>query len=291
MTWSNWESLGGVLTSGPAVGSWAPDGLGGFVGGTDSALWHKWFDGGWSNWESLGGVLTSGPAVASWAPNRLDVFVRGTDSALWHKWFDGGWSNWESLGGVLLSDPDAAAWGTDRIDTFVQGTDSKLWHKWWADDSVRLSFDMQQQTESNWCWAGVSTSVSHYYDCASPWTQCSVANGETGRNDCCGSGAAGACNVYGFLDTALTRVGHLDHMVGGTVARSSVETEITAGRPVCVRTAWSGGGAHFLAIIGALANDYYAVDDPIYGKSDVTESSFKTAYQGSGSWTHTYYTD
>jgi hypothetical protein len=42
MTWNVWESLGGVLTSGPAVASWSPNRLDVFVGGTDSALWHKW---------------------------------------------------------------------------------------------------------------------------------------------------------------------------------------------------------------------------------------------------------
>jgi hypothetical protein len=86
-SWSGWESLGGGLTSDPAVASWAPGRLDTFVRGGDNALWHKWFQGGWSNWESLGGVLTSDPAVASWSPGRLDVFVRGGDNALWHKWY------------------------------------------------------------------------------------------------------------------------------------------------------------------------------------------------------------
>ena len=130
MTWLGWESLGGVLTSGPAVSSWSNGRLDCFVRGTDSALWHKWFDGGWSGWESLGGVLTSSPAAVSWGRGRIDVFVRGTDSALWHKWFDGGWSGWESLGGVLTSGPGAVSWGRGRIDVFVAGTDSALWHKW-----------------------------------------------------------------------------------------------------------------------------------------------------------------
>ena len=130
MTWLGWESLGGVLTSGPAVSSWSNGRLDCFVRGTDSALWHKWFDGGWSGWESLGGVLTSSPAAVSWGRGRIDVFVRGTDSALWHKWFDGGWSGWESLGGVLTSEPAVCSWASGRLDVFVRGTDSALWHKW-----------------------------------------------------------------------------------------------------------------------------------------------------------------
>jgi len=45
---SNYESLGGVLTSGPAAASWAAGRLDVFVVGTDRALYHKWWNGAWS---------------------------------------------------------------------------------------------------------------------------------------------------------------------------------------------------------------------------------------------------
>src|SRR5882724_1644885 len=91
--WSNWEDLGGTLTSGVGVSSWAANRLDVFVRGTDNALWHKWWGGSsWSGWESLGGTLKSAPGAVSWGNNRIDVFGRGTDNALWHKWWDG--SSW-----------------------------------------------------------------------------------------------------------------------------------------------------------------------------------------------------
>jgi Papain-like cysteine protease AvrRpt2 len=166
------------------------------------------------------------------------------------------------------------------------------WLRWLLPRWDRLVFQMQSQQETNWCWAAVSTSVSRYYDSASTWTQCSVANGELGRTDCCGSGAGGACNVYGFLNTSLQRVGHLDHWDGNVASFQTVDDEIDAGRPIGIRVAWSGGGAHFLAVIGYLEDtqNYVAVDDPIYGKSDLTYNALTTSYQGSGTWTHTYYT-
>jgi Papain-like cysteine protease AvrRpt2 len=166
------------------------------------------------------------------------------------------------------------------------------WLRWLLPRWDRLSFQMQPQQQTNWCWAAVSTSVALYYDAASTWTQCSVANGELSRSDCCGSGAATACNVYGYLASALQRVGHLDHWDGNAAVFQTVDDEVDAGRPIGIRVAWSGGGAHFLAIIGYLEDtqNYVAVDDPIYGKSDVTYDTLKTSYQGSGTWTHTYYT-
>ena len=88
-----WESLGGDLTSGPAVCSWAAGRLDVFARAADNSLQHWWWDG--SSWgsDNLGGSLTSDPAAVSWAAGRLDVFARGTGNSLEHKWWDGmSWS-------------------------------------------------------------------------------------------------------------------------------------------------------------------------------------------------------
>ena len=55
LTWSNWEPLGGVLTSPPAAVNWGPNRLDIFGLGQDHALWHRWWDGfNWGGWESPG---------------------------------------------------------------------------------------------------------------------------------------------------------------------------------------------------------------------------------------------
>ena len=137
MAWLGWESLEG-FDLGAGREFLDPGRLDVFVRGTDSALWHKWFENGWSGWEGLGGVLTSSPAAVSWDDGRIDVFVRGTDSALWHKWFENGWSGWESLGGILTLEPAVCSWNPGRLDVFVRGTDSALWHKWFENALERL---------------------------------------------------------------------------------------------------------------------------------------------------------
>src|SRR6266446_6063170 len=136
-SWGGWESLGGVLESPPRVVAWAPNRLDIFVVGTNSALWHRWWDGSaWGGWESLGGVLTTPPEVVSWGTNRLDVFALGTDHALWHRWWDGSaWGGWESLGGVLTSSVSAVSWAPNRLDVFGLGVDHALWHRWWGGSS------------------------------------------------------------------------------------------------------------------------------------------------------------
>ena len=76
------------FTSAPDAVSWDEGRLDIFGVGTDSAMWHRWWDGSaWGGWESLGGVLESPPDATAWAANRLDIFAMSTDSALWHRWW------------------------------------------------------------------------------------------------------------------------------------------------------------------------------------------------------------
>ncbi len=162
--------------------------------------------------------------------------------------------------------------------------------------SLQLNFTMQHQQQTNWCWAADSTSVSHFYNSASAWTQCKVANAELGRTDCCGSGMA-ACNQDGYLDVALGITGNLVNWVQAVEPYSTVEAQVNQHRPLCVRIGWSGGGGHFIALTGYFGFDFVffefafvTVDDPWYGRSIVPYSNVVSGYQGSGSWTHSYFT-
>jgi hypothetical protein len=106
-SWSGWEDLGGVITAGPTVSSWALNRLDCFVRGGDSHMYHKWFDGsrGWSGWEDLGGVITDNPAAISWGPSRIDCFVRGGGDHMYHKWWAGTPASFVRLHVKILNDP------------------------------------------------------------------------------------------------------------------------------------------------------------------------------------------
>jgi hypothetical protein len=161
----------------------------------------------------------------------------------------------------------------------------------------QLNFTMQHQQQTNWCWAAVSSSVSHFYNAGSPWSQCKIANSELGRADCCGSGASGPCNQDGYLDVALGITGNLKSWTGGTESYATVENQINGQHPLCVRIGWSGGGGHFIALTGYFDLNFIffvfqlvTVDDPWYGRSIIPYSTVVSSYQGSGSWTHSYFT-
>ena len=159
--------------------------------------------------------------------------------------------------------------------------------------SLSLNFVIQRQTQSNWCWAATATSVSHFYLFTSIWTQCSLANAELGHSDCCNSPVPGACNVPWYLEKALTRTDNFVSLTG-TVGFDTVRAEIDAGRVVGARVAWSGGGAHFVAISGYITSDgteYFDISDPGSGSTQQYEvGQFSTSYLNTGTWTHTYFT-
>ncbi len=154
-----------------------------------------------------------------------------------------------------------------------------------------VDFTMQHQQQSKWCWAATSTSVAHFFKPSTGWTQCKVANHIKGRSDCCGSGASGPCNDGDSLEDALNVVDHLNYVEGDAASYDNVQGMIAAGLPVPVRTAWSGGGAHFIAIVGyeEAEERLLTIADPISGVSVWDYPTFKTAYRHSGTWTDTYY--
>ena len=154
---------------------------------------------------------------------------------------------------------------------------------------------MQQQQQTQWCWAATATSVALFYNAASTWTQCTVVNAELGRTDCCTNPASGDCNKPWTLSTTLTRVGHLASFTTGSTSFADVRTEIDNGRPLGARISWSGGGAHFSVIAcytwnSLLGLESVQIEDSFYGTSVWDYDVFCTAYQGSGSWANSYRT-
>ncbi len=131
---TEFENLGGSITSAPAVCSRSYGLMDVFARGSGGSLIHKAFDGSnWSSWEDLGGAIKAGsdPAAVSWGQDRLDVFVRSTDDAVWHRARDAGeWSEWENLGGPVVAGPAAAfreaAGGLRYADVFIVAGDGRL---------------------------------------------------------------------------------------------------------------------------------------------------------------------
>lgn len=92
--WSEWISLGGNVTSSPALA-----GAGGniwlFARGTDNTLQYRRGTYGWTAWASLGGSVVSDPAAATRDSGGVDVLAVLSDGRLWQRRFvAGSWTGW-----------------------------------------------------------------------------------------------------------------------------------------------------------------------------------------------------
>ncbi|MBL8290684.1 MAG: hypothetical protein JNN08_02545 [Bryobacterales bacterium] len=158
-----------------------------------------------------------------------------------------------------------------------------------------MAFQMPKQLEELWCWAAVSVAVDQYFAPSSTLNQCTVA-GLVFNRECCAD--SGPCNRATSLADALNRVGHRHSRLERPLDFAEIRSEIDAGRPVCVRIGWLGGGGHFVAIHGYWLSvsgvPHVDVADPLFPSGRWNYDDFVLAYQngevanGGGRWTHTY---
>jgi len=116
-------------------------------------------------------------------------------------------------------------------------------------------FVMQQQLESEWCWAAVAQAIKTFFSPASAPTQCAIAQpvltmeeSITVATNCCEDPTL--CNAPATLQDALNVTQNLRKIVEGSVSFDDLKSELSEGNPIGVRIQWSDGGAHFIAIDG-----------------------------------------
>jgi GH25 family lysozyme M1 (1,4-beta-N-acetylmuramidase) len=133
--WTDWTSLGGQLTSAPAMGKNQDGRLEIFARGTDGALWHLWETApgaGFGGWHSLGGIVYD-PTVAADKDGRLEVFVRGSDGKLHRNRQvapNSGWESWTAMGGAMVGGAHVGRNADGRLEVFIQHTDGTVRHAW-----------------------------------------------------------------------------------------------------------------------------------------------------------------
>jgi hypothetical protein len=271
----------------------------------DQGIYWSFYDGNaWAPQRNIPGVGTSfGPSLAVYQNYQGQTLLYAAwkgiynDQGIYFSSFDGNnWAPQQNIANVGTSVGPAIASFGNLLYAAWKGinNDQGIYWSLFFDISTfnhSLNFSMQPQTQTNWCWSAVSVSTSKFYNFSSQWTQCALANQQLGQSTCCQSGGTTACNQTWYLDKALTETGNLDNWQSGTVSEQILEGELIRTFPVGIRIGWSGGGGHFVIVDGATtSNSTVHVEDPIYGTSDIAYSTLTSSYQGSGSWTHTYFT-
>lgn len=156
-----------------------------------------------------------------------------------------------------------------------------------------LSFEMEEQTEDNWCWAATTKAVSDFYTPESPISQCTVA-GRVKGVDCCRNSSGSPCNEYDFLSDALRKTQNFENFLNRQLLWKDIKDQIALRKIVCAYIQWDNSTAgHYVALYGVAGigrgTKMVFVRDPDGEDKLMTYARFKT-YERQGQWLGSYLT-
>jgi hypothetical protein len=146
-----------------------------------------------------------------------------------------------------------------------------------------LSFSIDPQECSEWCWAAVTAAVGSFYqDAACPRQQCQLANqvlqlSKDCCTDCdCKNDPFEACNQPRNLGLVLGKYRHGRDGTNGLASMkfSDIQSEINGGHPVAVSITLDDPAAsgHAIVIFGYTEDGKVHVADPMQAGTAITVS-------------------
>ncbi len=116
-----------------------------------------------------------------------------------------------------------------------------------APASQQLGITMQEQQNSNWCWAASGNTIASWF--GRNYTQNQFCNAAFGRpqGSSCGNWQATLGDVQSAFDWMGINPGNY---VSGYLRYSTLQSEIGVGRPVEARIEWNSGGGHMHVLYG-----------------------------------------
>src|SRR5579863_7669733 len=176
------------------------------AGGNIYHTWQTAPSNGWNGaWELLYSPVDNLAMVApsNDADGRLEIFGVNSAGNVYHTWQtapSNGWNNqWALMFSAtdILRSLDAINNADGRLEVFGINAAGNIYHTWqsapsngWIGDSRFLGLPEQHQQQTEWCWSATSTSISHFYNAASTWTQCSLVNNAFNQTTCCQNGSS-----------------------------------------------------------------------------------------------------
>ena len=154
-------------------------------------------------------------------------------------------------------------------------------------------FKMQQQwPQTNWCWAAVTASTAKFYNQATPWTMCRLAEYLLQSAKCCAHPEK--CDRTFATGEALKRIGRLEQQTDKAEDWATCDREITAERPLGVRIEWeSNRPGHAVMIVGieTATDERVTVADPDWDERTMSWDELASNYQGTkGRWVRSWFT-
>ncbi len=152
----------------------------------------------------------------------------------------------------------------------------------------KLNITMQQQQQTNWCWAASGNTIATWYGYTYSQNQfCNAAFGRSTNSSCPNSQA-----TLGDVQNGLSWVGiNPGSYVTGYLRYTTVQTEVNANRPIETRIQWSSGGGHMHVVYGFdTSNNWVYWGDPWPSNTRYNWADYNYyVSNGTFSWTHSLY--
>ncbi|WP_406092101.1 papain-like cysteine protease family protein [Kitasatospora purpeofusca] len=152
----------------------------------------------------------------------------------------------------------------------------------------KLNITMQQQQQTNWCWAASGNTIATWYGYTYSQNQfCNAAFGRSSNSSCPNSQA-----TLGDVQNGLSWVGiNPGSYVTGYLRYATVQTEVNADRPIETRIQWSSGGGHMHVVYGFdTSNNWVYWGDPWPSNTRYNWADYNYyVSNGTFSWTHSLY--
>ena len=256
---------------------------------------------GWQLQQLTGGVLTPGPTAVGGPcvavyDGQMHVCYRSQFSTIQDAWFDGSHWNLQEIGGpagvvsspLAAGDPAVAVYDGQMHICYCDAAQGNVQDVWWDGSHWNLQEISGPSGVAISPLAVGKPSVAVYdgqmHVCYRDATQGEVQdvffNGQS-------------CNISYYLDDVLSITEHLARYFSSSVSFSVVQDAINGNCPIGIRLGWNTRGGHFPVITGwaEIGNDELVdIDDPIFGFSTQTFSTFPAYYHGGATWTSTCFT-
>jgi hypothetical protein len=139
-------------------------------------------------------------------------------------------------------------------------------NNWMEVQNMALTFPIEHQQETDWCWNACAVSVEHYFDPHSPLTQDTFAEKALGV-------PLGDANQPWYLQYALEKLNKLKANPPGFMSFAEIQRQLDANLPVGVHIDWGGGSFHYVMITGYEVTGGISkvlISDPILSDSNVS---------------------
>ncbi|KGD99617.1 papain-like cysteine protease family protein [Rhizobium sp. YS-1r] len=158
---------------------------------------------------------------------------------------------------------------------------------------LRLSFEMQMQQRSNWCWAATASSISQYYEPDDYISQDEIVGRAFGFPKPWVSEES--WNREETMLTGLRVVGCDSSTYPGSAELRQAMRQLDRGNPVCVQIKWPLTGGHAVVIHGCWLDengeDHFLIGDPCFDYSfPAPGRELRNDYlEYGGRWVQTYH--